>query len=73
MKFYRAIRYVHASKDGRETLCGQTIAPTCVNLWLWTEVDNMNATLRPCPKCKKKMVSVSSKPGRQTELTAKVG
>lgn len=68
MKFYRAIRYIHASKDGRRTLCGQTISPTCVNTSLWTEVDNMKAGLKPCPKCEEKMLSVSSKPGQQTRL-----
>lgn len=59
MKFYRAIHYVHASLDGEKTLCGYVITPNIhINVWLWTEVDSLNATsenasLKPCPQCKK--------------------
>lgn len=54
MKFYRAIHYVHASLNGKYTLCGQLIAPNPnVNAWMWTQVESMTATLKPCANCKK--------------------
>ena len=71
MKFYRAIRYIHASMDGITTLCGKTVSPTPVNTNLWLEADK-DDRLPLCPKCKKTLYSHDTQSkGKQTTLMVK--
>ncbi len=71
MRFFWTHSYTHASSDGENTLCGQQIIRTHVDNSLWNEVDLENFKLRPCEKCKKKLMkamNMETVKGEQTTL-----
>lgn len=56
IRYFRARQYVHASLDGRKTLCGQYCGSHGSH-WessLWEEVDADYFAYSPCLRCKKK-------------------
>jgi len=71
MRYFRTHRYIHASVDGKITLCNQLISPTHVDTSLWNETDETTFRRRPCPDCQRKQAkkrNIETIKGRQMRL-----